>query len=770
MMMLISRFRGIALWCVVSTFALDAVSTLALAQEGSEQTGGNAPMRIEEIVVTATRREERMLDVPFSISVIGGEQLDQNQSQTLEEALTGTPGILALDFGGTEGTNIIMRGLSTAGDGEASGTTTALYFGESLVGGSLPNGRGSPNFRPVDINRIEMLRGPQGTLYGAGSLAGAVRIIPNAPDSSAFDAAIGTSFSDTTQGAGNGWTVQGHVNLPISEDVAIRLVGYKEDRPGFVRNITLNEVLNDVDVAGGRASLRWEPNDKFDLTATYVHQSREANGSPDYDPLLPLYQTDIEREFDERKSSLADLVINVATNAGTLTSVSTYYKDDFDTLSIRSGRAISDERFIERYAQELRFASQRDSKLGWLIGAYVERIDEEIPEEFRDPVTGQLFTKNFGFAGRHTFTDREQNSLFGELVYSFSEKLKATVGIRFADYKVDTTDIQLLVDPPVTGAVFIDELPGLNSPSNVIVDVHLDESAVTPRFNLSYKPTDNQTHYLQIAKGFRMGNTDSFISSFCDDAGAGGPFGSDSAWNYEVGSKIALASGRLSVSGALYYVEWEEIPLFLADFSCFEFYVQNAAKARSTGAELEVSALLSDHFSTKLTIAYNNAEITDISGANGAGVNGEKLVGAPDWLVNVVGDYSYPISSAVEFFAAGDVSYVGDYQNGLSCDFNGFAGFSPLPPPLVKEPGLFDCYDSTAFSPPEFVADPGSGSYVTVNAQVGIQTDRYKIYAYARNLFDDDTRTYINYQAALGSAYNRPYPRTVGVSIEAHFN
>lgn len=740
------------------------VGGAASAQAPEEQQLG------EEIIVTATKRSEAITNVPFSVSAVSGEDLKRQQAHSLSSFLSQIPGVAPVDFQG-EGTNVIIRGLSTAVDGEGNGTTSSVYFGETMVGGNLRGGQGSPNFRPVDIDRVEVLRGPQGSLFGAGALAGVVRIVPHAPDLSHMRAGGSASLWDKADGGGLGTSVDGYINMPIVADkAALRVVGYYEDDSGFVYNTRLDERLANSKIVGGRAALGLKPASNVSLTATLAYQRRKADGSPDYNPLLPRYRADRYREAQDRKALLGDLIAKVDFGDIELTSVSSLFQDRFKRLGIEYDHSQLGYPKVRRLSQEVRLASPDDRNIRWLVGGYAESLKTTGGYAFVNSATEQLQTLPFGYVGYINNLEQTQYALFGELAVDFADAFTFTAGGRLADYSQHDRSIRLSTDTSVPGRVPLDELPPADGPFNTRYDTKLKDHAFTPRLNLSYKPNTDQTYYVQAARGFRVGGIAPVVSDSCALAGAGGPFKSDSIWSYEAGAKVAALDRRVMFTGAAYYSTWKDIPVFLGDLSCFQFYTANAAKARNYGLETEVTARVTRELHVGASLSYNNAKLTDLTGAAGAGRVGEPLVGAPKWVSNISFDYERPVSSRVAAFASGNANYVGKYSNGLSCDFNGFAALVPPTGDIKPIPGLNGCYNSYMFNPPQFIPDPKSGDYVTANLQLGVRLEKFKVYGFARNIFNDKSRTYINYLGQDGFLnYNRVPPRVVGVAVQADY-
>ncbi len=726
---------------------------------------------LEEVIVTATKRSQAVEEVPQSIAVVSGVALAQQQAQRFSDYLNAVAGVSTLNLYGGEGTNIVIRGLSTAPDGETNGSATSTYFGESFLGGSLPLGEGTPNLRPVDLARLEVLRGPQGTLYGAGSLAGTVRLIPNNPRFDIVEGDVSLSGYHKESANQAGYSASAVLNLPlVSNTLAVRFVAYDEREPGFIYSIREKSVIGTGKVSGGRAAVAFKPNDVVDFQIFYAHQKRDTDGSNYYDPLLPLYETSRYPERYERTTDLLSAVMNLQIGVGTLTSVTTYLDDHLANRQDGSGSLGFSQLTspsTRRTAEEIRLASPEDRRIRWIGGIYVDSESGHVTTEQFDLVTGARPQ----FIGSGLLQDQTltQRAFFGEIAFDITRAFTATLGARYAAYNGTANSYEVGVDPANPQSL----LP-TTDPSTVRDYFRPKDSTFNPRLNVTYKPDSDSLYYAEISKGFRAGGVYQRLGPDCQLHDSVSPvFKSDTTRNYEIGAKLSTLQKRLVVNASLFRVDWKDVPVFLGDPSCppgeVKFYVQNAAGARSQGVELELIAQLLSGLRADLTLAEIETKLTSVQGALGAGAPGEELVGNPKLTANLALDYEKPLTSRVNGFLGMNVNYVGKYKNGLSCDFNGFVQFYTRPGDIALEPGLHGCYPALPGST-EFAVDPRSGGYAAVNAQIGVDWDRVRAYVFARNLFDTNRRTLIDYFATDGHInYTRVEPRTVGMSLEYHF-
>lgn len=527
-------------------------SQLAMAQEAEPEVDEG----MEKIQVTATRRAGTVQDVPINISAISPDLLEQQDINELEDVAKWVPGLTITDQGGRYDAPIIVRGLNTNSSGPGSNSgTVATYVGETPL---------FVNMRLIDMQRVEVLIGPQGTLYGAGTLGGAIRYIPNPVN---LEYTEGSVFADVsqTQESGSLGTEGGFIfNAPLIDDtLGMRVSLNYVDDPGFIdynylvrepgvslpdpdwddpnavsENLYSVEDVNDEQTVTGRVALRWQPTDWFDSTLTYFYQKQELGGRQisQYNSLSP--ESELSGEVGkyesayrylepyERTNDLLSLEMNIDLGFAELVSSTgitstegkgsrdqtdllirlNYGYEEFPAFSASTEDASSDDTFT----QELRLVSTADSALTWIVGGYYNKDEGDGYSKELTPGFDQFAIDEFGAEGflrpdsieyySRSENETTEKALFGEISYAFSEQWDVTVGLRKYWYEVSASSA---VDLPVYQTVF-----NGRDPDSFVFDfdtVSNKNDGELFKFNTSYKFTDDTLAYVTISEGFRIG-------------------------------------------------------------------------------------------------------------------------------------------------------------------------------------------------------------------------------------------------------------------------
>lgn len=648
-------------------------------------------LTIEEIIVTASKREISIQDDPTSITALGSEDIDRRSIVGMQDYLSTVPGVTMTDQGAGQN-KITMRGIA-AGTTEES--TVGVYFGEVPLTGYSTGF--AVDMKLVDMERIEVIRGPQGTLFGSGSMSGVVRNIPKAPNTAEFEAWVGSGLSYTDGGSEN-FKFEGAINIPLVKDtLAIRLVGYEIDNSGYIQNVGAEDPrraaqvnrfggtfqANDEDGAdnttGIRASVLWTPTDKFELNFSIVNQDIDQDGFTEVNPMLNGYKSaplitavpispgvGLEGKTDNTK--FYSLVGVYDFGWGSLTASGSHLEGDSDyTLDI--GRnlpwpiAVDWDEAKEGDVVEIRMNTQFESPFHLLAGFYYEDL-QRTSARF-SPWIGDLDlfpSANLGNDPLDIFiTDErwfvEQVAFFGEASYTFFDKLTFTAGARHYDY--DRHEIS--------------NRTGAFNGSGVFLDEKTSESDTLYKFNASYAFDENMLFYATYSEGFRLGQpTTPPVAVACDTDNDGlfdgtpfpinpGPLDSDTLKNLELGAKLSLLDSRLVVNAAVYHIDWQGIPVTITSpTECGNFLEVNAGKARSRGAELELTYYLSDGLLARFGTAYVDAELTE--DAESLGEKGTQLPGAPEFTANFGLQYDFNVAGH-EAFARGDYFHIGEYYS-----------------------------------------------------------------------------------------------------------
>jgi outer membrane receptor protein involved in Fe transport len=734
---------------------------------------------LQEIIVTATKRTERLQDVPISISAITTDDIQARGFTNYADFLNSIPGVYFQDAGPGHGT-IRIRGISASEGGVPS--TTATYFGETVTS-VLTNFGGKPNLRLVDIERVEVLRGPQGTLFGASALAGVVRIIPNAPDLQEFDANVGVRGSMTAHSDDPSYHVEGTVNIPLVTDkLALRVVGYQDDTAGYIDNtfagqpeidwsaalgapdgtLVVPEIaaftrrdINSEDTWGARAALTWQATDRLRFDLLHTTQDTTSDSESNTLPAAGDYETSrgmdvYETGGDGERLDVDTLVANYDWDTVSLVSASswtemkrftnqdiTFLAEDPEAgLGLPLPWALHDRSEGELFTQEVRLQSRGDQPFQWLVGVYY--LDQEAkfsqfvpdyscPACLFQVAAGQDFGLNAPLA---KFSDEEQQSLFTQLSYDLTEQWTVGVGARYIEGEL--TSFDSAADGFLVG--------GPTTPRPPISDKY-DE--INPSAYVRYEASDAVTAYAQAARGFRAGQVNQLLPDQCLDEAEALGLGlftePDTMWNYEVGLKSQLAEGRVGINTAVYRQKWEGVQLPVT-LSCGFSNGFNAGSVTGDGIEFELLAQPVDAWRFNLALSVNNSEFERLVGGSIYEV-GERLPDVPEFNGSAGVQYNFSLGTSWTAFFRADYVYVGDVRLKFP---------APTPTdPLASVVREQDAYDKT-------------------NVRLSFQRGALGIDLFGDNIFDE--RGVVNtQQPSFGSRENIERPREVGVELRYSF-
>ncbi len=697
--MSMSRFVRVPL----STLLPLGAAVLCPAQAPAQTGASASPVVLEEIVVTATKRSQRLQDVPVAVSAVTAQDIQSRGFSQYADYLNTLPGVYFTD-GGPGISQIRIRGLTAAEGGIAS--TVATYFGETVTS-VLTNHGGKPNLRLVDIDRVELLRGPQGTLFGANALAGVLRVIPAAPDPSGFDASVGVRSFHTAHSSDQSYHVEGMVNVPLVADrLALRLVGYRDDTAGFIDNVfpgqpeidytAIGELIfglpegslppgtlripqidafsrrdiNSEDTWGARASLRWQAADNLLVDLTYAAQDVTLNSEPFVLPAAGRYAQsrgiDVYEEGRAVESlDIATLTINYEhdafsfTSASSLTRMKRLSDDDIAFLAEASFGVpipwtLQDRSWGKLFTQEVRLQSNTESPLQWLIGAFYLNQESDASQYVPDyscptclptVAMGDDFAMDFP---RATFAKQEQYSVFGELNYTFAGRWTAGVGARYLEEDITS------IDPAATGLLAGGVLEARSSKGSI--------SELNPSAYLRFAASQDVTMYLQAGRGFRSGQVNQQLPDTCkaqaDALGAQSITDPDTLWNYELGVKSRFAGGRVGLNAAAFRHKWEGVQQGVV-LDCGFGVLLNAGDVTGEGVEIELDARPAPAWRLNLALSYVRNEFDKVKPATGF-VPGERLPEAPEKNASFGVQYDFRLGDNWQAFARADYTYVGD--------------------------------------------------------------------------------------------------------------
>lgn len=730
---------------------------------------------IEEVIVTAQKRGSASVqDTPISIQAFSGNDL---QNLGVQEFLDIAPMISSLQFQdfGPGDREYIIRGVNSKGP-----STVGVYYDEAVITARNAETGGGRNvdIRLYDLSHIEVLKGPQGTLYGASSMSGTIRYITNKPKTEEIEGYISAEFSDTYKGDFN-YNVNGALNLPITDTFAVRFVGWHIDNDGFIdapRALgSPSENINSEETTGARFAARWTPNDRLTIDVTYTHQELETEGSSRYTPSseTPFDATSIDPSlaaaqgcdlcnFDltynpwEEDTQISSIKFEYTADHGTYTAATSLYHRDisfnydntaillsFGVPLVNPAEFINDQ---DIWSTEIRFASDWNGPAQIVVGGYynVDDLDFDV-----DVVAGdsagrkandcELFRPDrdiFTGTGNNVFcrtfdTKSEQYAIFGELNYQITEKLSATAGLRYFDSELEA--LQRTTHP------FFGNTAGSGDFFAPTFQTSEDKKT-TWKLNLSYDFSEDIMGYLTLSEGFRIGGVNR------SPAIPGVPFFSDyepdTIRNYEVGLKTEVLDGRLQLNTALYWLDWKDIQqVFLDPDFGFEF-ITNQGDATIQGLELEVTAQLTDHLRIQAGGSYQYARLTSDGFFPEGGDpsvqprDGDEIPNVPRFQGSAAFIYSKPFSQDIDATYRMDISYRGEVEN----TFNS------------NDPGLIELDD-----------------YALVNLRAIFTYEDWTLTAFVRNL--EDKRAQIDgiKNNLFPTQITTVRPRTIGASVRYNF-
>ncbi|MBM7404687.1 MULTISPECIES: TonB-dependent receptor [Sphingomonas] len=745
-----------------------ALAALFLASGASAQSMANTPgataaeqsgatpraqdnVPIEDVVVTAQKRPQVLIDVPQSVSVVGGETLERQQAFSFQDYAKLVPG-LQLEQSNPGESRIVLRGINTGG----VAATVATYVDETPFGSSSGQVNAAilaGEFDTFDVERVEVLRGPQGTLYGASSLGGVLKFVTTPPHLDAVEAR-GRASVETVEGGDLSYMGSAVVNVPLSDKMAVRASGFYRDYGGYVDSIgtggsDVQKNINDSKSYGGRVSALFKPNESFQIRLTAILQNlnTDAGNLVESDPatLRTLYGRQSQSQYVPEYTDIAYRLYNGAFDVdlgfATLTSSTSYstlkqsLRDDL-TVSYGSQLGLYDDATgpladiglvqqtnTERFTQEVRLSSPASDTFEWLVGGYYNHEKGEILQRI-DVYEQGTFTIFDGvpqlFDGG-TRSRYEEFAGFANGTIHFGPRFDLTLGGRYShnDQDADQGGTGLLAPPALESA----------SKEDVFT------WSVAPKFKLG----QSASLYARVAKGFRPGGP----NIVPPNAPTGiNTYDSDSLISYEVGFKAETADRSFSIDVAAFHIDWKDIQLFaqVEDFGINA----NGGKAKSDGVEFTTILRPTRGFVVSLNGAYTDAKLqedTDLAIVGGR--KGDQLPYTPKVAVSANVDYDWDMGSGAKPYVGASLRFLGDQSGPYS---------------------------------PEFVAATGRQfripSYAVVDLRAGIEFDRFSVEAYAKNVTDSEGKTSVTGQGnypfgAVGTGVIRP--RSVGVTLGAGF-
>lgn len=743
--------RGNAFRILMLSTALSAVPGAALART-------EAPS--DEIVVTAQKRSERLQDVPVAITAIENAELLRRQITGNQDLARLVPSLVVKPLAPGE-SQFTIRGINT---GYQLAPSVSYYLDETPFDLRGDGFSGAPDLDFFDVARVEVLRGPQGTLYGSSSVGGTIRVITNAPDPSRLQFRTESTLTETKGSGGLGYSLKGLANVPLASNLAARLQASHTRFAGFVDRVrpiggyravsptdpVESENDNTARLTTLRLAVKWTPAD-WAITPSVSYQRSTTNGYAYSDSNRPRYQYSGEKTSENNnRFVVANLTIQKPLGSATLTS-STSYLDkkavshaDYSAFSDRLYRAVLGAplnsllptnsylpKTYRQFTQEIRLSSDSDGPLKWVSGLYFSHTKTH-EEQY---ITSQLFGEALASAAGVPPSDNvvfdiipsrdKQIAGFFDATYSVLPILDVSAGVRLYHYSQTYSYSE----------------GGLLSNGIALDKQSSKKTGVNPRFNVNLKATDDVSFYLTAAKGFRVGGTNPALISgggtctFEDVFRQG--FGPDSVWNYEAGVKGQMLDRRLTINGAAYRIDWSNIQQQI-NSSCGSF-VGNFGEARIKGLEVESALKLTDALTLSGSASYTHAEFTGFNPgyeASAALTPGQRLVNIPRYQASGSAEYRVPVGDDKSVFARADVQYTGSTPTS-------YTNVTPI-------------YDRPSFT--------------NVNLTVGGEFGNIEAQLFVRNVTNSFQIVDIQpSQARTFARYITTPPRTVGVTVRTSF-
>ena len=699
--------------CVTYAQSADEAGTAEAAAAEEEQ-----PV-LEEIVVTALRRgEQNLLDAPLAITAFGGDWIENRGFTNLNDFLQLAPGVSNVEM--VPGVNTIqMRGIS-ASIGE---NNVGFYLDE--VPFSFIFNNNVPDLRSFDLERVEILRGPQSTLYGAGAIAGVVRTVTRDPVLDAFEFKGDGSFS-STRGGGTNWEGNVAINIPIVQDrLALRAVYIQEEQSGWIDQTVLGiDDANETDLKNFRIKLLGQVNDKLSISAMFwgsrldTFSSSNAFGDGTNNEAV---ETPSSTDYD-----VYNLKINYAGDKMGIVSSSSYITVDsklvFDFIL---GFPLNNTTQPKTFTQEVRFFSKYDGPWQWTAGGFLRDA-----EQYRAQESDVL--PLLGLEQSIEFEKVTAWNGFGEVTRTFLDgKLDLTGGVR---YLTETRSTEQKVRPTE---------PFKNDFDNTTV-----------RANITYRPQDNWMTYFSFGQGVRSGVNNLALS--LDGAAALGVIlpsavAPEHVDSYELGIKGQFLDGRLTLDAAAYLIKWKDRQAVVPVVAGVLFGVVNASKVRSPGLEVAMNWLVKPGLTVGLTGAWNDSEIAGDVFAQATVFDPQTGTATGETVPIKVFSGGDRLDNSPKYTLGATLGYVRQISNGVTLVANGSAQYA-----TQRELRSFGAL---------VVGD----KLFTVDARIGVDMDRWGIYLFARNLTDEDGVIAASPFKLIQGFGTRPRPRTIGLNFKFRY-
>src|SRR5579883_779746 len=799
---------------VIGLGGLALMLPLVAASQQPEQAG----FQLKEVIVTATKRSENIQNVPFSVSATSQDQIINSGAANIVDLGRNIAGFTVADLGPGQ-SQMAIRGISSGQvirDQPGVKEQVGVYLDESPISVALF----TPDLELFDLARFEVLRGPQGTLFGAGSEAGTVRYITHQPDLGKLEVLTDAALEDVAHGSEGGY-FRSALNLPLSDTVAARVVGYWRHMGGFIDAITplgpegadgpsgfkVQKAVNTGDRGVGRVTLLIKPDEALSITPRLVFQKLQTNGFPRvdiYNILANPYTTtqpavnigSLQQEGLTDDFTLADLKVTYDLGAAALTSVTSYTHRNvlvlrdatqltgsvtFDVFSdvftpanpagVRTNSPLYDRTHLNVTSQEIRLASNGKRAIDWLVGGFFQhvgrRYGQSLPTPGYDALNASfgnpLGTDPLAPADTPFWSDisysMKQYAAFGEATWHATDQISLTAGLRYYHFNEDRV--------LNFHGVFSSPTPAGGIPGSV------SSSGASPRVILSYKPLQDVQVYAQASRGFRLGGINDPINlPLCSPTdkvifGGYGTWKDEKLWDYELGMKSQWLDRRLTLNVAAFYEDITNLQATATAGTCSSRLVINVPTARSEGVEAELffrpNAILDFGLSATALSAKLTSSVISSLGVVGGLQDGNRLPTAPKFQAVGYAGFTIPFRGATELFGNLTVQYVG---SSFSQFENEEPGWGQIGGDTTADPNAARLI---AYGAPLTVSqinfNPELPSYALANVRFGLKSDRWETALYINNVTDKSAVLALDYERGRSArvGYLTNQPRTIGI-------
>jgi len=726
-----------------------AAASVSASAEASSAAGvsDSAPSEhrsdMQEVLVTAQKREERLQDVPIPVTAINTDALVSSNQLRLQDYYTQIPG-LSVTPADTRGAPVLaIRGVTTGG---SLNPTVGITIDDVPYGATTTFGGGfaAPDIDPSDLARIEVLRGPQGTLYGASSMGGLLKYVTVDPSLNGVSGRVQGGVNTIKNGEGAGYSVRGAVNIPLGDQFAIRASAFTRKDPGYIDNVLTGQSgVNQLDTSGGRLAALWKPSDTLSLKLSALVQHTAAYGASevDLDPALgDLQQSRVRNtgRFDKKIqaysatlaaklgivdfTSLTGYSVNKSSDSQDFTSfLGPYTQDQFGV----PGSPTFEHSKTTKVTQEFRFSMPVGTWADWLAGVFYTHEKSDYTQDIfgADPVTG---VRAGQWSDDVIPSKYEEYAAFTDVTIHITSQFDLQIGGRESQNKQDYAET---IIGPLDALLYPTPSPVVNP------EISTKDNSFTYLVSPQFKVSRDLMIYARLASGYRPGGPNPTSTVY----GVPQNYKPDRTNNYEIGIKGNVLNHALAFDASAYYIDWKDIQLTFVDPQTFGSYFVNASHAKSQGLELSAESHPVTGLMVSGWVAWNDAELTRDLPVGGpgtpVGLSGDRLPSSARFTGNFSIEQEFPITGEFRGFAGGTVSYVSSRK------------------------GVFTQTEDRQDLP----------AYAKTDLRGGVRADSWSLNLYATNVTDRRGKLTGGIGTFIPAAFSYIAPRTIGLSVEKSF-